>query len=158
MNTRNTPTISDEQVDEFKARAILQQFGIRMQDNVLFQMNNDGYFSFQNLPNSKNTCPIPLIVVGKFQNGIPIYIHFAALCLEDVGSARPLTDEEIMERVKSGRYYVDNSDFQQDSSVIMNITSCTVLYTMDTKGYYRPYYQLSVSSNNENYLLYVSIA
>ena len=157
LNTVTAPSESGSQLDESDIRETLFGFGISIPGDAMFHGGENGSFSFQKSPHDVKDGPNSLIVEGRFQNGSPVQIHYATPSVEKIGSAEMLTDDAILQLAKEGKYYVEDTAFLRFSNLDFCVTSCRLLYALDTKGFYRPFYEVSVLASDRNFELYFSL-
>ena len=139
-------------ITESFVRLRLKELGIFIPASADFSKQNDTDFTFK----AKMVIEDEKIYDGSVfckmdKNGQIMKIEYKLLHLEYNSENEAVPISKIREKIEIGSFYFQDKDLEYDSSIDVNGLIClssTVIYQVDTKGYYRPVYEVEAMINN----------
>lgn len=129
----------------------LAAYFVSVPEESVFSQEEDGWYLFSCQRSSHDTEMLDGILRCRFnedgslreiQNDLVAYV-----CMKEVAI---LSSKEACARMMEG-YFYDEGYFEYSAPAEVHVTSCTLDYEIDTKGYYQPVYRFTVISGDAFY-------
>lgn len=143
---------TDATLEEIKQA--LAEYKITVPENATFVSDGAGSYTIS-IPASNNCLESSIsgiISVNYTVNGMFSYVKCFLMDMKLYKQVSLISDQEVVERIQNGEFckIVTEEDAVIDLSTVhdMHITSIEKNYIADSKGYFRPYYKVSVLCND----------
>lgn len=131
--------------DEKTIRALLENFGFIVPEDCEFESSNRGEYCFTaSMIETENGILNGRLVCTYYGNQEIGDIDNNILTCTPYKEYTAISEQEAYEKIKNGEFrYFGNETLD------IEIKSCTLIYTIDSKGYYQPTYQFECSLNGK---------
>ena len=138
-------------------RLRLKELGIIIPASADVSKQDDTDFTFKaKMVNEEDEIYDGSVFCEMDENGQIIKIEYKLLHLEHNSENEAVPISKIREKIETGSFYFQDKDLEYDSAININELKClssTVNYQVDTKGYYRPVYEVEAMINNNPYTI-----
>ncbi|MEM5770113.1 MAG: VanZ family protein, partial [Bacillota bacterium] len=145
------------EITESYARALLNQLGIVVPQCTEFAQQNQVELTFKAHMSQENGDMWDGSVLCCFDtDGQLQQVDYQLLCLQQLGQYDAVSAEKISQRIKAGHFYFEDENLECDSSIQIRELRCqssALRYQVDTKGFYRPVYEVAATINGKSYRL-----
>jgi hypothetical protein len=149
--------VSWADADRKTIEAALEKYPVQIPDCAEFMQEGEGWHSFrvdQYIDGAvmlDGTLRIRYAADGTVRN-----IDNALLAYTYYDVEKIITAEEAYKRLCKGKFN-DGGRFAYESPEAVTVTSCTLRYLVDTKGFYQPVYSFEVVSEDGQYQYWIQI-
>jgi len=139
------------------ARA-LNSLNINVPQNSYFSFIGDGQFEFSLNLRTASSELLAGSITCVYYDAKAHMIKYDILKLTEVASLEKTTKENLSQRILSGDFYLtDDSLYKIEKIDSISVRDISIVYTIDTKGFYHPMYRLNTVINDAVVILYISV-